>query len=150
MSFINRFKKFAFRGNVIDLAVGVIIGAAFGGITSSLVNDVVMPPLGVLLAGINFSELSVTIKQATVEDGQVVAPAVMIAYGKFIQVVINFFIIAVVVFLFLEGIDRLKKKEEEKPGPTPKPEPTESEKLLGEIRDLLRHGASAPERDTIA
>ncbi|SDL81781.1 large conductance mechanosensitive channel [Catalinimonas alkaloidigena] len=142
MSLFKEFKKFAFRGNVIDLATGVIIGAAFGKITTSLVDDIIMPPLGLLIANIDFTRLAFVLKPAVTNAvGEVTEPAVLIRYGNFIQIIVNFFIIAIAVFLFLEFIERLQRKEEEKPGPTPKPKPTEQEKLLAEIRDLLRDGA---------
>lgn len=131
MSIIKEFKEFALRGNVVDLAVGVIIGGAFGKIVSSLVGDVLMPPIGVLLGGVNFSDLAITIKEAT--DG---AEAVVIKYGAFIQTVIDFLIIAFVIFMVIKAMNSLKKKEEAAP-PAP-PAPSNEEKLLAEIRDLLK------------
>ncbi len=131
---IKEFKEFAVRGNVIDMAVGIIVGAAFGKIVSSFVADVVMPPIGVLLGGVDFSDLVVTLKAAT--DA---APAVVIRYGAFIQTVVDFTIIAFAIFLAVKVINRLKRKEEAAPtAPPAPPEPSAEEKLLTEIRDLLK------------
>jgi len=131
MKILEEFKVFAMKGNVVDMAVGVIIGAAFGKIVASLVTDVVMPPLGVLIGGMNFTDLALTIKQANAAG-----PAVVIAYGKFIQAVVDFLIIAWVIFIAIKGINSLKRTPEEAPAAPPEPTPTEA--LLGEIRDLLR------------
>lgn len=131
MSMIHEFKEFAVKGNVIDLAVGVIIGTAFGKIVSSFVADVVMPPIGVLLGGVDFSDLSITVKAAVGE-----APAVVVAYGKFIQTVIDFAIIAVVIFVVVRVINSLKRREEAAP-PVPAA-PSAEVVLLTEIRDLLK------------
>lgn len=128
MSLIQEFKDFAMRGNVIDMAVGVIVGTAFGKIVSSLVSDVVMPPIGVLLGGVNFVDLAFTVKEAA--EG---APAVVIAYGKFTQTVIDFVIIAFVIFMAVRLINSLKKKAEAAPAA-----PSNQEVLLAEIRDLLK------------
>ncbi|MGH7496248.1 MAG: large-conductance mechanosensitive channel protein MscL [bacterium] len=125
------FKEFAMRGNVIDLAVGVIIGAAFGKIVSSLVNDVLMPPIGMLTGGMDFSNLAFTLKAKTAE-----APAVSINYGMFINSVIDFVIVAFCIFLLIRGINQLKRQEEAQPAAPP--EPPKQEVLLAEIRDLLK------------
>lgn len=125
------FKEFAVKGNVIDLAVGVVIGGAFGKIVTSLVNDIVMPPVGILLGGVNFSEFMVTIKAATAE-----APAVTINYGAFITTVLDFIIIAFAIFIVIKQINRLKKKEEKKV--EKKAETSKEVLLLEEIRDLLK------------
>ena len=125
------FKEFAMRGNVIDLAVGVIIGAAFGKIVSSLVNDVLMPPIGMLTGGMDFSNLAITLKGKTAE-----APAVSINYGVFINSVIDFVIVAFCIFLLIRGINQLKRNEEAQPAAPP--EPPKQEVLLAEIRDLLK------------
>lgn len=131
MSMLQEFKEFAVKGNVVDMAVGVIVGMAFGKIVSSLVADVVMPPIGVLLGGVDFSDLAVTLK------GEVGAsPAVVIAYGKFVQTVLDFVIIAFIIFLAVKAINALKKKEEA--APAPPAEPTREQVLLTEIRDLLK------------
>lgn len=133
---LKEFKEFAIKGNVIDLAVAVIIGGAFGKIVASFVNDIVMPPIGMLLGGVDFKDLNIILKDATVDDlGEVVA-AVTINYGMFIQNVIDFTIIAFVIFLVIQAINKSKKKVEE--APAPPPGPTASEKLLEEIRDLLK------------
>lgn len=131
MSMIKEFKEFAMRGNVVDMAVGIIIGAAFGKIISSLVGDVIMPPIGVLLGGVDFSNLSITIRQATES-----APAVILSYGKFINTVIDFIIIAFTIFIAIKAMNSLKKKQEEAPAAPPTP-PADIQ-LLTEIRDLLK------------
>jgi large conductance mechanosensitive channel len=134
MSMIGEFKQFAMRGNVIDLAVGVIIGAAFGKIVSSLVGDVVMPVVGVIVGGVDFTDLAITLKAASGED-----PAVLLSYGKFVQAAVDFLIIALAIFLVVKGINNLKRKEEAQPAaPAAPPEPSAEEKLLAEIRDLLK------------
>ena len=141
MGFLKDFKAFALKGNVMDMAVGVIIGGAFGKIVASLVNDVIMPPLGMLLGKVNFTDLSVTLHDAVMEGDKVITPAVMWKYGAFIQQVVDFAILAFCVFLMVKIMTRLtKKKEEEKPAPAPAPEPAPSkeELLLTEIRDLLK------------
>lgn len=128
---MSEFKAFAMRGNVIDLAVGVVIGGAFGAIVSSLVADVIMPPIGVLLGGVDFSSLALTLKAATATD-----PAVVISYGKFIQACVNFLIIAFAIFVMVKAINKLEHKKAEEPAkPAP---PTKDQELLSEIRDLLR------------
>lgn len=131
MKLIDEFKAFAMRGNVVDMAVGIIIGAAFGKIVSSIVNDIIMPPIGLLLGGVNFTDLKVVMKAATET-----APAVTWNYGNFIQVTIDFLIVAFAVFLLIKAMNSLKKKEEAVPPPPP--EPTKEESLLSEIRDLLK------------
>ena len=140
MKLLNEFKTFAMRGNVIDMAVGVIMGGAFGKIVSSLVNDVIMPPIGVLIGGVDFKDLSITLKKAVVDAGGVeTAPAVTLNYGMFIQNTFDFLIIAFVIFMMVKGLNALMKKKEEAPAPAPaKPEPTPDQKLLTEIRDLLK------------
>lgn len=131
MGIIKEFKEFAVRGNVIDMAVGIIIGAAFGKIISSLVADVIMPPIGVLLGGVDFSYLAITVKEAA---GQ--APAVVIGYGKFIQTLLDFIIIAFCIFIMIKALNSLKRKKEE--APQAAPAPPAQEVLLAEIRDLLK------------
>lgn len=139
MKLIDEFKAFAMRGNVVDLAVGIIIGAAFGRIVSSFVADIIMPPIGLLLGGVDFSDLKVIIKEAVMDPaGQVVAPAVSINYGNFIQIVIDFLIIAFAVFMVVKGFNRLKRKEVVAPQEVPVPVPTKEELLLAEIRDILK------------
>lgn len=135
MKMIQEFREFAVKGNVIDMAVGVIIGTAFGRIVSSFVADVVMPPIGVLLGGVDFSDLVITLREAVGED----VPAVVISYGRFIQTVIDFAIIAFVIFMAIRFINRLKRNPPPVPVvPAPAPAPSAEEKLLTEIRDLLR------------
>lgn len=131
MSMMQEFKKFAMRGNVVDMAVGIIIGAAFGKIVSSLVADVIMPPIGLIIGGVDFSNLAVTIKGAAGD-----AAAVTISYGKFIQTVLDFVIVAFAIFMVVKGMNSLKKKEEE--APAKPPEPSKEEVLLAEIRDILK------------
>jgi len=131
MSMMQEFKKFAMRGNVMDMAIGIIIGAAFGKIISSIVGDVIMPPIGLLLGGVDFSSLAITLKQGS--EG--VEP-VLLKYGVFINTVIDFLIIALVIFMVVKGINSMKKKEEEKTAAPPTP--SKEEVLLAEIRDELR------------
>jgi len=130
MGFVKEFKEFAMRGNVVDLAVGVIIGGAFGKIVTSLVNDVVMPPIGMLTGGLDFSKQKYILKAAVGKT-----PETAINYGLFINNVIDFVIVALVIFLVIKGLNSLKRKEEE--APAAPPEPTKEEVLLTEIRDLL-------------
>ena len=132
MGMMKEFKEFAVKGNVIDMAVGIIIGAAFGKIVSSFVADVIMPPIGLMVGGIDFSNLAITLKEAT---GDI--PAVVIGYGKFIQTAVDFTIIAFAIFIAIKGINSLKRKEEE--APQAPPEPSAQEVLLTEIRDLLKN-----------
>ena len=134
---LQEFKQFAMRGNVVDMAVGIIIGGAFGKIVTSIVGDVIMPAVGVLVGGVNFTDLKITLKDAVMEGGEVVAPAVTINYGNFIQVTFDFLIIAFAVFMLVQGVNALsRKKKEEKPA-TP-PAPPADIQLLTEIRDLLK------------
>ena len=131
MSLKNDFKAFIMRGNVLDLAVAVVIGAAFGRIVTSFVNDVLMPPIGLMLGGVEFSDLVITIQEAAGETA-----AVTINYGVFIQTLIDFLIIAFAIFMVIKAFERAKKKEEAKPAAPA--EPPAQEKLLTEIRDLLK------------
>ena len=132
MSMASEFKDFAVKGNVVDMAVGIVIGAAFGKIVSSFVGGVLMPPIGVLLGGVNFSDLSFVLKEAAGT-----APAVVISYGSFIQTLIDFIIIAFAIFMVVKGINSLKKKEQA--APKAPPVPSTEEVLLTEIRDLLKN-----------
>lgn len=141
MKFLKEFKEFALKGNVVDMAVGVIIGGAFGKIVSSLVNDILMPPIGALLGGKDFSQLSVTLKPAVeATDTTPAVEAVLWKYGAFIQTCIDFAIVAFSIFMFIKLINSLNRKrtEEAAPAPAPAPEPTKEEQLLTEIRDLLK------------
>lgn len=136
MKILDEFKAFAMRGNVIDLAVGIVIGAAFGKIVSALVANVVMPPIGMLLGNVDFSNLKIILKDAYVDAAGQTVPEVAIAYGLFINTIIDFFIIALAIFLLIKALSSLKRKEQAKP--TPPPAPTGEEVLLAEIRDLLK------------
>lgn len=131
MSMMKEFKAFAMRGNVVDMAVGIVIGAAFGKIVSSFVADVIMPPLGMLLGKVNFSDLAITLKAAS---GDVAA--VTLAYGKFVQTIVDFVIVAFAIFMVVKAMNSLKKKEEA--APAAPPAPSKEEVLLGEIRDILK------------
>ena len=141
MSFIQDFKAFALKGNVVDMAVGVLIGGAFGKIVTSVVNNIIMPPIGVLTGGVDFTDLKVTLKEAVMDGENVVSEAVTLNYGQFIQDVVDFLIIAFCIFLMIKGIAALtrKKKAEDDAAPAPEPEPSAEEKLLTEIRDLLKN-----------
>ncbi|GAB4179087.1 MAG: large-conductance mechanosensitive channel protein MscL [Wenzhouxiangellaceae bacterium] len=131
MSLLKEFREFAVKGNMIDMAVGIVIGAAFGKIVSSLVNDVIMPPLGLLIGGVDFSDLAIVLKEATGETA-----AVTIRYGAFIQTVVDFLIIAAAIFVAIKVVNSMKRKEEQKPSAPPKP--SEEVLLLREIRDALK------------
>lgn len=139
---MEEFKKFALKGNMIDLAVGVIIGGAFGKIVTSVVNDIIMPPVGLLIGGVDFSDMKLTMKEAVLNAaGEVVTPAVTWNYGAFIQQVVDFAILAFCVFILVKAINSLNKKKEAPapaPAPAPEPEPSKEELLLTEIRDLLK------------
>jgi len=136
MGLVQEFKDFAMRGNMVDMAVGIIIGGAFGKIIASLVNDVIMPPLGLLIGGVDFTDLKIIMKQASVDEMGNAIAAVTLNYGNFIQTAIDFTIIAFAIFMMIKAMNRLKKKEEEKPA-APAAPPKE-EVLLTEIRDLLK------------
>ena len=139
MGFLKEFKAFALKGNVMDMAVGVIIGGAFGKIVTSLVNDIIMPPIGLLIGGVDFTNLKLVIKKAVIEGGAEVAPAVTWNYGAFIQQVVDFTILAFCVFMMVKIMNRLMSKKEEKPATPPAPPaPSKEEVLLTEIRDLLK------------
>ncbi len=129
MGILREFKEFAVKGNAIDMAIGIIIGAAFGKIISSLVDDIIMPPIGMLVGGVDFTNLAVTLKEATLDT-----PAVTVNYGNFIQTLVNFTIIAFAVFMIVKLINRFRRKQETAPEPVSSKEAL----LLAEIRDLLR------------
>ena len=131
MSIVKEFKEFAMRGNVVDLAVGVVIGGAFGKITTSLVNDIIMPPIGMALGKVDFKELKFTIVEAVGDSA-----AVSINYGAFINTIIDFILVAFALFLVIKAMNTMKRKEAV--APTLPPAPSNEEKLLGEIRDLLK------------
>jgi large conductance mechanosensitive channel len=138
MSIFKEFKDFAMKGNVIDLAVGIIIGAAFGKIVSSIVNDIIMPPIGLLVGGISFTDIAIVMKDAVVDPvtGKVIKAAVSLKVGNFIQTLVDFAIIAFAIFLLVKGINRMSRKKEE--APAAPPAPTKTETLLEEIRDELK------------
>ena len=139
MGMLSEFRQFAMRGNVVDLAVGVIIGGAFGKIVSSFVADVLMPPIGVLLGGTDFTSLKIILKDKVMEADKIITPAVAINYGNFIQATIDFIIIAFSIFMMIKLINSMNKKEVPTPAaPAPPTEPSNEEKLLTEIRDLLK------------
>ena len=132
MGMMTEFKEFAMRGNVIDLAVGVVIGAAFGKIVTALVDKVIMPPLGLLIGGVDFAKLGIVLKEATVDAAGKEVPAVVLAYGEFINAIVQFVLVAFAIFLVVKAINRLHKKPAEAPAATP-----EDTLLLREIRDAL-------------
>ena len=133
MSLLNEFKTFAIRGNVVDMAIGGIMGAAFGKVVASLVNDVIMPPIGVLVGGVEFGNLAVTLKEAVGE-----VPAVTLNYGQFIQTIVDFTIVAAAVFFAVKVINQLQKQHAAAPPPAAPPAPSREEQLLTEIRDLMK------------
>ena len=143
--FLQEFRDFAVKGNMIDMAVGIIIGGAFGKIVTSLVSDIIMPPIGLLVGGVNFTDWNVVLKEAVMENGEVITPALTLNYGNFIQVLFDFLIIALSIFFVIRGINKMKemtskqRAEEEAAAPAPEPEPTKEEILLTEIRDLLKN-----------
>jgi len=132
MGMLSEFKEFAIKGNVVDMAVGIIVGAAFGKVVSSFVKDIIMPPIGVMMGGVNFSDLAVTIQEAAGE-----VPAVAIKYGAFIQTIVDFIIVAMAIFIAVKVMNGMKKEEEE--APKEDPAPSNEEVLLTEIRDLLKN-----------
>ncbi len=134
MGMMSEFKEFAMRGNVIDLAVGVVIGAAFGKIVTALVDKVIMPPIGLAIGGVDFSKLGIVLKEASVDAAGKEVPAVVLAYGEFINAVIQFVIVAFAIFLVVKAINRMHKKPEE----APPAGPSEDVLLLREIRDSLK------------
>ena len=136
--FIGEFKEFIARGNVMDMAVGVIIGAAFGAISTSLVNDIIMPLISMLTGGIDFASWKWVLKAAVLEAGEVVTPEVAVNYGLFLASILNFIIVAFAVFCMIKTINAMHRKKEEEPAPEAPPEPSAEEKLLAEIRDLLK------------
>ena len=136
MSLVKEFKAFAMRGNVVDMAVGIIIGGAFGKIVGSLVNDVIMPPIGVLLGNIDFSQMAIVLRKEGLDAVGGKIAAVTIGYGMFINTIVNFFIVALAIFVMIKVMNAAKKKEEA--APAAPPPPSAEEKILKEIRDILR------------
>lgn len=138
IKFIEEFKQFAMRGNVVDMAVGIIIGGAFGKVVSSVVADIIMPPIGLLIGGVDFKDLNIVLKHPEMVDGKVIAPQVAINYGTFIQTCVDFVIIAFAIFMVVKIINKLNvKKTDEPKAPAP---PSPEVELLTEIRDLLKKG----------
>jgi large conductance mechanosensitive channel len=139
MSIVKEFKEFAMKGNVMDMAIGIIIGAAFGKIVASLVADVIMPPIGLLVGGISFTNIVITMRDAVLDPatGKVLHEAVVMKLGNFLQTLFDFLVIAAAIFMMIKGMNRLNKKKVEEPA-TP-PAPTKEETLLTEIRDLLKN-----------
>ncbi len=137
---LKEFKDFAMKGNVIDLAVGIIIGAAFGKIVSSVVTDVIMPPIGLLVGGINFTDIKITMKDAITDPatGKIIKDAVTLKVGNFIQTLVDFTIVAFSVFLMVKGLNSLSRKKAQETAPPPPPPITKDQELLAEIRDLLK------------
>ena len=136
MGFFKEFKDFAMRGNVMDMAVGIILGGAFGKIVSSLVSDIIMPPIGILLGGVDFSELKATLQHAHTNAAGELVPAVTLNYGVFVNTIIDFTIVAFAIFLMIKGINSFHRKKTQEPAMPPAP--TKEEELLTEIRDLLK------------
>jgi large conductance mechanosensitive channel len=139
MSIGKEFKEFAMRGNVVDMAVGIIIGGAFGKIISSFVTDVLMPPLGMIIGGTDFTSLKIHLSDPVISGGKVVAAGASINYGNFIQVTVDFLIIAFAIFMMIKMMNRFTKKSEVPAAPPAPPEPSKEELLLTEIRDLLKN-----------
>lgn len=138
-SFISEFKQFIARGNVMDMAVGVIIGGAFGKISTSLVNDLIMPVVSMLTGGVDFSQWKVVLKEAVIDNGEEIAAAVSINYGSFLSTILDFLIVALAIFCLIKSINKLHRKKAEAPeAPPAPPEPSPEETLLTEIRDLLK------------
>lgn len=142
MAFIKEFKEFAMKGNVVDMAVGVIIGAAFGKIVSSLVDDIIMPLVGVATGGINFTDYKWVIKDAVMKGTEVLEPEVTLNWGAWIQTIVNFLIVAFCIFVMIKFMNQLRKKKDEESAPAPA-EPSNEEKLLTQIRDLLEDQAKS-------
>lgn len=138
MALRKELKEFLLRGNVVDMAVGIVIGGAFGKIVTSFVNDILMPPIAMLLGDSKFTEMMLVLQAAVMDGEEVIKPAITFNYGNFIQVVVDFLIIGVSIFFVIKGINKMKRKKEEEPAPAAPPEPTKEEALLSEIRDLLK------------
>lgn len=135
---VGEFKKFMLRGNVIDLAVGLVMGSAFGAIVTSLVNDILMPIIGYATAGISFVDLKIILAAAVLENGEIIKPEVAIGYGKLIQVIINFILIGFSIFFIVKGINKMRARMEKPPEPATPPAKPDDVVLLEEIRDLLK------------
>jgi large conductance mechanosensitive channel len=138
MSFKSELKEFLMRGSVVDMAVGIVIGGAFGKIVTSFVNDILMPPIALLFGQGSFADLKVVLEEAVMSGAEVVTPAITWNYGAFIQVILDFLIIGISIFFVIKAMNNMKRKKAEAPAPEAPPEPTKEEKLLTEIRDLLK------------
>jgi len=139
MSFKSELKEFLMRGSVVDMAVGIVIGAAFGKIVTSFVNDILMPPFALLVGDGQFNDLRVVLREAVMNGAEVITPAITWNYGAFIQSIVDFLIIGTAIFFVIKAMNSLKRKKEEAPAPEAAPEPTKEELLLTEIRDLLKN-----------
>lgn len=138
MSFKSELKEFLMRGSVVDMAVGIVIGGAFGKIVTSFVNDILMPPVALAVGDTKFTELKVVLKEAVMQGEEILTPAITWNYGSFIQAVIDFLIIGISIFFVIKAMNNMKRKKEEAPAPEAPPAPTKEETLLAEIRDLLK------------
>lgn len=137
--FLSEFKEFAMKGNVVDMAVGVVIGAAFGKIVSSLVNDIIMPLVGVATGGINFTDYKLVVQKAVMDGAEVIKPEVTLNWGAWVQTIVDFLIVAFCIFVMVKFMNQLRRNRKEEPAaPAPAPEPTKEEALLTEIRDILK------------
>ena len=138
MALRKELKEFLLRGNVVDMAVGIVVGGAFGKIVTSFVNDILMPPIAMLLGDSKFTDMKLVLQAAVMDGEEVIKPAITFNYGNFIQVIVDFLIIGVSIFFVIKGINSMKRKKEEEPAPEAPPAPTKEETLLTEIRDLLK------------
>ena len=138
MALRKELKEFLLRGNVVDMAVGIVIGGAFGKIVTSFVNDILMPPIAMLLGDSKFTEMKLVLQSAVMDGEEVIKPAITFNYGNFIQMVIDFLIVGISIFFVIKAINKMKRKKEEELAPAAPPEPTKEETLLTEIRDLLK------------
>ena len=138
MALKNELKEFLLRGNVVDMAVGIVIGGAFGKIVTSFVNDILMPPISMLVGDNKISEMKFIFKEAVMSGDEIITPAITFNYGNFIQVVIDFLIVGISIFFVIKAMNSMKRKKEEAPAPASPPAPTKEETLLTEIRDLLK------------
>ncbi|MBO4995231.1 MAG: large-conductance mechanosensitive channel protein MscL [Muribaculaceae bacterium] len=137
--FLSEFKEFAMKGNVVDMAVGVVIGAAFGKIVSSLVNDIIMPLVGVATGGMNFTDYKLVVQKAVMDGAEVIKPEVTLNWGAWVQTIVDFLIVAFCIFVMVKFMNQLRRNRKEEPAaPAPAPEPTKEEALLTEIRDILK------------
>ena len=138
MALRKELKEFLLRGNVVDMAVGIVVGGAFGKIVTSFVNDILMPPIAMLLGDSKFTDMKLVLQAAVMDGEEVIKPAITFNYGNFIQVIVDFLIIGISIFFVIKGINKMKRKKEEEPAPEAPPAPTKEETLLTEIRDLLK------------